>query len=130
MHIFRLQPGMDLKLKLEEFARANDSNGSVIVTCVGSLKQASLRLAKGTQSVNFEGPFEILSLVGTLCKDGVHLHISLGDQEGRVVGGHLMAGCLIYTTAEIAVLDTKDLRLTRSLDSKTGYKELVVLPKE
>ena len=34
--------------------------------------------------------FEVLSLVGTLSQDGVHLHISLGDADGKVWGGHLV----------------------------------------
>ncbi len=44
-------------------------------------------------SNRFEGPFEIVSLTGTVTtKDGefyAHLHMSAGDRNGKVHGGHL-----------------------------------------
>jgi hypothetical protein len=49
------------------------------------------------------GKHEIVSLVGTLALDGDHLHIAVSDSTGRTIGGHLMEGSLVYTTAEIAV---------------------------
>jgi predicted DNA-binding protein with PD1-like motif len=47
---------------------------------------------------------EILSLVGTACTDGVHFHISVSKESGEVVGGHLMDGCLVASTAEIIIM--------------------------
>jgi predicted DNA-binding protein with PD1-like motif len=83
-------------------------------------------MAGGKSLIEKEGPFEILSLTGTISNDGVHLHCSLSDESGQVWGGHLCKGSLIHTTAEIVLGLLEDHRLSREFDPKTGYPELVV----
>ncbi|CAM9351787.1 unnamed protein product [Sphacelaria rigidula] len=70
--------------------------------------------------------FEILSLAGTICPDGAHLHASLGDHNGAVLGGHLVRAT-IHTTAEIVIGEALALSFSRRMDDDTGYKELVVV---
>ena len=41
-----------------------------------------------------------MSLTGTLSRDGVHIHISLSDADGNVIGGHLIDG-VVFTTCEV-----------------------------
>jgi predicted DNA-binding protein with PD1-like motif len=120
----RLEPGMDLRAQLQQFTLARNITAGFIVTCVGSLALASLRLADGTAASTFEGKFEIISLVGTLSADGPHLHIALADSKGLVIGGHLLDGSLVYTTAEIVIGEAEELRFRRTIDSTTGFKEL------
>jgi predicted DNA-binding protein with PD1-like motif len=71
---------------------------------------------------------ELIALSGTLSRYGMHLHGAVADAEGRVYGGHIMAGCVIRTTAEIAIAPLPHLRLRREPDPATGYLELVVEP--
>jgi predicted DNA-binding protein with PD1-like motif len=85
-----------------------------------------LRLADQKDPTAFEGKYEIVSLVGTLSPDGVHLHISLSDSTGRTIGGHPVEGCEIYTTAEIVIGEAVGLKFTREQDAQTGYKELKI----
>jgi predicted DNA-binding protein with PD1-like motif len=126
MKIFRLKPGQDLKKFLTEFASEGPFTGSYIASCVGSLSVANLRMAQADTHSTMKGPFEILSLNGTLCKDGVHLHLGIADHEGRAFGGHLLDGCLVLTTAEIVIAELTAVSLTREFDPATGYRELVV----
>lgn len=69
--------------------------------------------------------FEIVSLVGTLSPDGLHLHASLSDEVGAVCGGHLVRAT-VHTTAEVVVGVSHMLRFAREMDPATGFKELVV----
>lgn len=120
----RLKPGQDLREQLEAYVKEKRIRAGFIVTTVGSLRQASIRLADQQSPANFAGKFEIVSLVGTLGQDGVHLHISISDATGKTIGGHLVAGCLIYTTAEIVIGEAEGLTFSRQLDPDTHYQEL------
>ena len=73
-----------------------------------------------------QGKFEILTLSGTVCGTGLHLHISLADSSGKTLGGHLLDGNRIYTTAEIIIGEATDLLFARAIDSETGYLELTI----
>ncbi len=123
---FRLKPGQDLKKELLYYAQVHHLRAANIGSAVGSLKTASLRLADAKLTTAFDGPFEIVGLSGTVHRDGIHLHISLATKEGRVIGGHLMDGCEIQTTAEIMILENTDLIFSRELDNETGYTELKI----
>lgn len=125
-YALRLQPGEDLKKELQKFTNKNHIRAGAIVTCVGSLRQASLRLANQKETSVFEDKFEIISLVGTLSSDGSHLHAGLSDGTGKTIGGHVMDGCLIYMTAEIIVAKLPDLEFSRTTDAVTGFQELQI----
>jgi uncharacterized protein len=129
INAIRLHPGQDLLQALETFAAENNILAGFILTCVGSLRQANLRLSDQEDESFYERTFEIVSLVGTLGPDGSHLHISLSDSDGRTIGGHLLPGCLIYTTAEIVLGDLDDLVFRRPIDPQTTYDELDPQPR-
>lgn len=122
----RLTPGDDLKDAVTKFVRERGLSAGIILTCVGSLAEASLRFAGQDETTTLSGPFEILSLVGTLSPEGAHLHIALADKEGRVVGGHVQVGCLVYTTAELVIGELSGVTFLRTFDTVTGYEELEV----
>jgi predicted DNA-binding protein with PD1-like motif len=126
VYALRLMPKQDLRKQLELFASQQKIQAGSILTAVGSLQKVSLRLADQKDSTAFEGKYEIVSLVGTLSPDGVHLHISLSDSTGKTIGGHLVEGCEIYTTAEIVIADAQGLKFSREQDAQTGYKELKI----
>lgn len=125
-HVLRLRPGDDLRLALERATRERELAAGCILGCVGSLACARLRLAGGEDELERPGPFEILSLVGTLTPDGPHLHVSLADGAGHVFGGHLLEGCVVHTTAELVLGELEGLVFARELDPTTGWRELVI----
>lgn len=129
VYALRLKPGQDLRLELEKFAKAQGLRAGYIITCVGSLNHALLRLANQNASTRIEGKLEIVSLVGTLAPDGPHLHLSVSDNTGKTIGGHLVEGCPIYTTAEIIIGEAEDLQFTREPDAASGYNELKIRPR-
>jgi uncharacterized protein len=127
VYALRLRPNQDLKQELVAFAKANKIEAGYIVTCVGSLQKATLRLANQPNTTTWDDKFEIVSLVGTLsASNGVHLHAAISDGTGKTIGGHLSDGNLIYTTAEIVVGEVLDVKFTRKLDSLTTYNELFI----
>jgi predicted DNA-binding protein with PD1-like motif len=125
-HALRLVPGQDLSLALKEWTVANKIQAAAIVTCVGSISQAHLRLANRDSGSRFHQKMEILALSGTLSPDGPHLHVSLADGDGRCIGGHVLDGCLVHTTAEIVICEIPDVKFGRAFDEKTGYRELMI----
>jgi predicted DNA-binding protein with PD1-like motif len=99
-----------------------------VISGIGSLSVAQLRLAGQEAITSHSGDLEILSLVGTLTPDGAHLHIAIADSAGAVVGGHLCSGSLVRTTAELVVALLPEWRFRRELDPATGYDELLIRP--
>jgi len=130
-HALRLRPGDDLREALLAYVAQQHLGAGAVLTCVGSLTVATLRLANQEGPTEYRGHFEIVSLVGTLsATGGSHLHLSVADSTGRTLGGHLLAGCRVYTTAEIVLVALTELEFTRETDPTFGYKELVVKPKK
>jgi predicted DNA-binding protein with PD1-like motif len=125
---FRLKPGQLLKEEIERAIKEKKISAGVMLSIVGSLENAVLRMAgsrPGNQTIkNWDGPFEIVSATGTLSRDGCHIHVSLSDKEGRVIGGHLKDGSMVATTAEIVIGIFKGVIYQRVLDKNTGFKEL------
>ena len=122
----RLNPQQDLKVELETFVKEHNIESACILTCVGSLAQATLRLANQPEGKIYENRFEIVSLTGTLSMHGCHCHVAIADPTGCTIGGHLLGGCLIFTTAELIIGILPNLRFTRELDEITGYRELKI----
>lgn len=126
MYIFRLTRGMYLKKEIVKYCSENNINSGIIGACVGCCYEVNFRLAGGKTFYHNVGDYEIVSMTGTISKDGVHLHVSFSDVDGNVIGGHLSDGCLINTTCEVCILEDDKYLLTREFDDETGYKELVV----
>lgn len=128
--IFRLKPGADLRNSIEAMVKQHVIEAGYIVTCVGGLSQATVRMAgakPGMQDTRtFQDNFEIVSLVGTVSVNGSHLHMSFSDNGGAVFGGHLRTGTIVDPTAEIVIGVEEGIVMRREMDEETGFAELVV----
>ncbi|THD80918.1 MAG: DNA-binding protein [Phenylobacterium sp.] len=130
---FRLTPGTDLKAELARLTETQGLRAGCILSGVGSLSRARLRMAGAAGEAEdfrtFVEPMEIVSLAGTLGPDGMHVHISLARGDGACIGGHLVSGCIVNTTAELVIGELDELAFRRPLDPATGHGELSVKPR-
>ncbi|MEP6951014.1 MAG: PPC domain-containing DNA-binding protein [Ginsengibacter sp.] len=129
-YAFRLMPGADLRVSIENFVRQHKIQAGWIAGCVGSLTEYSIRFAHQPVESTGNGHFEIVSLAGTVSVNGVHLHISISDSTGKTIGGHLVEGCKIYTTAEIVLLESGKYIFMRQKDGSTSWEELQITEKQ
>jgi uncharacterized protein len=125
-HAFRLKPGQDLRKEIEAYVKENNITAGWITTCVGSLTSYNIRFANQQNGNTGNGHFEIVSLTGTVSTNGSHMHISISDSIGNTIGGHLLQGNIVYTTAEIVIQSTPNLIFKREKDGSTPWEELQV----
>jgi predicted DNA-binding protein with PD1-like motif len=137
VHVLRLGPNEDLLDSLYRYARVLNIGAASIVSTVGSLKKTSIRYANQEDGGNMTGHFEIVSLVGNVdmqsaskeSEDAGHIHISVSTETGETIGGHLLSGSIVYTTAEITLLEIVHATFDREPDTQpggSGYYELKV----
>lgn len=123
-YAFRLHRGDDLRLSLEKFAREQNLQGAVLLSCVGCLSKWRLRDASGVNIRSGEEHVEIVSAMGTISAERLHVHLSASREDLSTLGGHLAVGCIVNTTAEIVLLELGDVAFGAVFDPETGYDEL------
>ncbi len=127
----RLKKGQDLKKEIEKIIRENNVKAAVVISAVGCLDNLSIRLAGGKDFLEKKQDYEIVSLMGTVCMDGAHLHIAVSDTDGKTYGGHLCYNCIVNTTCELVMACIEDeYDFSRIYDETTGYKELFIKKEE
>jgi len=128
---FRLKSGQLLFEEIEKKVKENGVKAGVLLSIVAGLDNARLRMA-GSDADNqtvkqWNEPFEVVSGTGTVSLDGCHIHVSLSDKNGKVIGGHLKDGCVVKYTAEIVIGIFDGVVYKRIFDEETGFKELEVV---
>ncbi|HWW70621.1 MAG TPA: PPC domain-containing DNA-binding protein [Duganella sp.] len=122
----RLQPGDDVRAAVVAALLASGHQAGFVLQGIGSLSAAQLRYAGQPQPTALCGDLEILTLAGSIAPDGAHLHMSVADARGQVLGGHVAPGCVVRTTAELLLALLPDRRFSREHDPRTGYPELAI----
>jgi uncharacterized protein len=133
-YAFRLYKGQDIKKELSDFASQNNIQAGVVLSVVGCVDKAVVRMAGATPEKSvintYNEKMEIVSLTGTVSQNDRHLHISLAKESGEVIGGHLKGEAIVDTTAEIVIGELEDIVFTTEEDVTTGYKELKVIKED
>ena len=124
----RLKPGEDVRQTIEAIAKQKNIQAGFVLSAVGSLSRVSLRFADAETATELPGNHEVLSLSGTLSTAGAHLHLLVANAAGECRGGHLVAGCTVYTTFELVMGQLTDVRFERVMDRRTGFPELAIVP--
>lgn len=91
---------------------------------IGTLKEAKLGFYRHGkyEAIKVPGPLEIVSCLGNVSVTEqdtiVHAHISVADEKGTVLGGHLLKGCPVSATGELILIETPDTPLRREFDEQ------------
>ncbi|MCG3863445.1 MULTISPECIES: PPC domain-containing DNA-binding protein [unclassified Photobacterium] len=128
-HAFRLTQGVDLKKGILHFVQGNNIQAGSLLSGIGCLSKVIIRLADESKTIEIDGPLEILTLSGTLTPQHVHLHISVADKKGQVIGGHLVEGSIVSYTAEVCLMSFTNLSFKREYDPSTRFDELKISTK-
>ncbi|WP_461817062.1 PPC domain-containing DNA-binding protein [Faecalimonas sp.] len=123
--IARIDKGEEILEKVKELALTENIKlasvqalGAIGDFTVGVLKTEE----KQYKSNHFQGDFEIVSLTGTInTMDDefyTHLHLSAGNEQGEVFGGHLNRA-IVSATCEM-IVQVIDGRVDRKFDEDTG----------
>lgn len=117
--IIKMIPGENLVECITKFAYKENVQYAVIMSAVGSVKNARFRGIKSgarlpltSARINtheLEGPLELLSLTGNIVPGedvllDCHLHITVGKSSGEVIGGHLF-DAQVFATCEILLTE-------------------------
>lgn len=124
VHVLRLQPGEDVRTTLRDWAAKINLEAAAITSAVGSLTHAHIRFANRADGIMTTADLEVLSLSGTFSIHGMHLHLSVADRDGKMLGGHMLDGCIVRTTLELTVQEIDGVRMARVKDEQSGYEEL------
>ncbi len=116
----------DIISEIEKFA-ANQDIKTAYVNVIGALKKVKLGFydqdKREYKDLNFEKPLEIVQCNGNLTqkddKPKAHLHITLGDEEGGTISGHLMEGSVVFA-GEVLFDELRGEELVRGYDEVTG----------
>lgn len=123
--ISRLAYESDLLEEITKIAhKENISLGKV--EAIGAVSKATIGFYNQTtykyQVIDFEESYEITSLLGNITlkekKPIVHAHITLADNKGKVIGGHLLPGTLVFA-CEVIITVFRNGVLERGYDTKT-----------
>ncbi len=123
--IARLDVGDEIVQSVREIAEKEDIK-LASVRAIGALSRFTVGVYKTDKKEfeknEFSGYYEITSLDGTInTKDGefyCHLHMGAGDEDGKVVGGHLTEAW-VSATCEM-VITVIHGEVDRRYDEETG----------
>ncbi|HJC62796.1 MAG TPA: DNA-binding protein [Candidatus Blautia merdavium] len=121
----RLDPGEEILEEVEKLAE-KEKIALAQISGIGAVNDFTAgvynTVSKEYHSIRFQGAYEIVSLSGTVTqKDGevyLHIHMSAGDEEGKVSGGHLNRA-VISATGEI-VLQITEGTVERKFSEEIG----------
>lgn len=140
--VMRLAPGDDILPTIVEIAKECGINQAIIVGGAASLSHAHVRNVRSypddfpiTDDVRvfteLDGPLELLSLSGNITRleddePYIHCHaaISVGKPDALAVGGHVLPGTVVYSTAELSLVEVTGCSMLRRHDPETSVPEV------
>jgi hypothetical protein len=126
VYMGRLPYESDLIKKLTEIVKEKEVEAGK-VTVIGAVKQGTISFydqdKQEYMDKKFDKEMEIVNCTGNISlKDGepiIHAHISFGDEEGKIFGGHLAPGTIIFA-GEYIIEEFDGEPFKRGKDKVTG----------
>ncbi len=126
IHAFCLQPGQDLRLEIERYARSKNILAGVVLSCVGSVRRRMVCVENDSLAVP-QKTFQIVALQGTLARGVAHFSVSLAGEEGKVCGGYMLEeGYVVEEMVEVVIGSVEELVFDRELNQTSQSSDLVV----
>lgn len=124
--LIKLDKGDELVASIHSVMNKEGVKAGVVVSGIGGCSSVVIRYfdlkTKKYTDKEFKGFFEITSLSGNISvldgKSFAHLHITLGDSDYNVFGGHL-GSAIVEITCEI-VINPFEGEILREFDPGTG----------
>ena len=126
-HVIKVLPGEDLIIALDAYCKKHHIKAAYIATCVGSLSTVMCRKGRTKELFQMTGHFEIVSCVGTLSMQGMHIHMSVSNDDFAVFGGHVRPGSIVLGAAEIVLIELEHFELSRTQSDLKSFKELKII---
>jgi predicted DNA-binding protein with PD1-like motif len=126
VHFIKMEKGEDILETIVNYCKEVDLKSGVVYG-LGAVEKASLGFYELnsktylTNDYNFNA--EILNCTGNIAKNKetgeyiVHIHMTIGDAEGKTFGGHLLPGNPISVTGEFTIFEI-DTILEREVDDE------------
>jgi predicted DNA-binding protein with PD1-like motif len=105
----RFDPGEEVVSNLKELCKELDIKAGSL-SAIGALGEATIGFfnpeIKKYQQKELKGDFEITSMIGNIStmddKPYLHIHITLGDKDFNITGGHFDSG-IVSATCEMVI---------------------------
>lgn len=123
--VARIDKGEEILEKIKEIS-LKENIKLANINALGATNDFTVGVFKTSEkkyySNNFKGDFEIVSLTGTInTMNGefyTHIHMSAGDSDGKVFGGHLNKA-IVSATCEM-IINIIDGKVDRIFDEEIG----------
>jgi predicted DNA-binding protein with PD1-like motif len=120
----KVEPNEDLIEAIIKMVQ-NHNVQSGLINCIGALKKFTIGYfnidTKIYERKTFVENIELVSCIGNIAfmdnEPIIHLHISIGNREYSVMGGHLFQPAIVSITGEVYIFEI-DQKLYRESDLK------------
>jgi predicted DNA-binding protein with PD1-like motif len=131
-----ISSGGDLRSAVENAVKKEGIRCGVIISGIGTLEKMVFTNMKSgavppeVTLVNMEGPMELLSLGGNISLElkeesgkakesiSVHMHAWCSDKEGRVFGGSIGAGNIVWLQVDVVIAEIGGLAFRREVNER------------
>lgn len=133
--VVRFPAGYDVLESLRQVVEEQDIRAGAILTGLASLRRLRIRDVKNLpegfpevrpdQQINeIEGPLEVINFAGLIMvhegKILIHPHVTAADSCGKVYGGHLLEGTIVFSTCEMLIGQFEGLTMETSWCDLSG----------